>query len=162
MWRLWMNQSYFSLGFLSQNSFWKLFKYRGYKGLYIVRWERMRKVSFSQTGWSGDLASRLGWVASSSYKLTAWPAWEFCHVVQQLAWLFSSLACFTRVPPLATLQSRASRKIQLRGSSWVHTLKLFITLSHTLPLHDSHLNTRFLNVELQANLTWNKTNKLIE
>ena len=33
----------------------------------------------------------------------------------------------------------------------MHTLKLFFTLSHTLPLHDFHLNTGFLNVELQAN-----------
>ena len=40
---------------------------------------------------------------------------------------------------------------QSRGPACVCTLKLFFTLSHTLPLHDSHLNTRFLNVELQAN-----------
>ena len=33
----------------------------------------------------------------------------------------------------------------------MHTLELFFTLSHTLPLHDSHLNTGLLNVELQAN-----------
>ena len=44
----------------------------------------------------------------------------------------------------------------------MHILELFFTLSHTLPLHDSHLNTRFLNVELQANLTRNKSNKMIE
>ena len=31
-----MSQSCFSLGFLSQNSFWKLSTFRGYKGLYIV------------------------------------------------------------------------------------------------------------------------------
>ena len=30
-----MNQSCFSLGFLSQNSLWKLSEYRGYKGIYI-------------------------------------------------------------------------------------------------------------------------------
>ena len=34
---------------------------------------------------------------------------------------------------------------------WVHTYELFFTLSHTLPLHESHLNTRFLNAELQVN-----------
>ena len=33
----------------------------------------------------------------------------------------------------------------------MHTLELFFTLSHTLPLHDSHLNAGFLNAELQAN-----------
>ena len=31
---LWMSQSYFSLGFLSQNSLWKLSTFRGYKGIY--------------------------------------------------------------------------------------------------------------------------------
>ena len=33
----------------------------------------------------------------------------------------------------------------------MHTLELFFTLFHTLPLYDSHLNTGFLNAELQAN-----------
>ena len=36
---------------------------------------------------------------------------------------------------------------QSRGPAGVHTLKPFFTLSYTQPLHDSHLNTRFLNVE---------------
>ena len=44
----------------------------------------------------------------------------------------------------------------------MHTLERFFTFSHTLPLHDSHLNTGFLNVELQANLSRNKANKMIE
>ena len=33
-WRLWMSESWFSLGFLSQNSFWKLSTFREYKGIY--------------------------------------------------------------------------------------------------------------------------------
>ena len=33
----------------------------------------------------------------------------------------------------------------------MHILELFFRLSYTLPLHDSHLNTGFLNAELQAN-----------
>ena len=44
----------------------------------------------------------------------------------------------------------------------MHTLERFFIFSHTLPLHDSHLNTGFLNVELQANLSRNKANKMIE
>jgi len=40
----------------------------------------------------------------------------------------------------------------------MHTLDQFFTLSHTQPLHNSHLNTEFLNVELQANFAWNKAN----
>ena len=87
--RLWMSQSCFSLGFLSQNSLWKLSLNRKYKGIYIVGWKVMWKVSFSQTGCFGNLTSRLGWVASSSRKQTTWPAWDFCLVVQQLVQLFS-------------------------------------------------------------------------
>ena len=45
-----------------------------------------------------------------------------------------------------------------RVSASLHCLEHFFTLSHTLPLHDSHLNTRFLSAILQANLSWNKAN----
>ena len=101
-WKLWMSQSCFFLGFLSQNSLQKLSIICGYNGyLYWCVFE-MWKVSFSQIEWSSNLASRLDSVVSSSRELTAWPAWDFCLVVQQLAWLFSSPACFTRVPLLVT------------------------------------------------------------
>ena len=56
----------FSLVFLSQNSLWKFFLNRGYKGIYIVGWEEMWKVKFFPTGCFDDLTSQLGWVASSS------------------------------------------------------------------------------------------------
>ena len=52
----------------------------------------------------------------------------------------------------------ASCKIQSQGSSWVHTSWVFFTLSHTLPLHESHLNTRYLITKLQTNLARNKAN----
>ena len=107
-----MSQSCFSLGFLSQNSLWKLSKIRGYKGYLYWCVFGMRKVSFFQTKWSNDLALQLDWVTSSSRELTVWPTWDFCPVVQQLAWLFSSLACFTRVSLLATCQPQATREIQ--------------------------------------------------
>ena len=79
----------FSLGFLSQNFLWKLSLNHGYKGIYIVGWEGMWKVIFCQTGCSGDLTSQLGWVASSSREQTAWPTWDFCPIVQQLARRFN-------------------------------------------------------------------------
>ena len=43
-----------------------------------------------------------------------------------------------------------------------HSLELFCTLFHILPLHDSHLNIGFLTAKLQANLAPNKANKMIE
>ena len=59
---------------------------------------------------------------------------------------------FPKQSGLATCKPRASHEIQSRVPYWVHNLELFFTLSHTLPLHDSHLNTEFLNAELQVNL----------
>ena len=166
---------------------------------------------------------------SPSCELTEWPDWTFCPVVLQLAWLFSSSACFTCVHHLATCKPQdpvASPKILSRSSlhfvgirgictsvcleckelvfpkqsglatwlsreskpraNWMasldflsysatagmmvqllcmlhlcassgslqaasHPLEHFFTLSHTLPLHDSHLNTGFLSAELQEN-----------
>ena len=101
---------------------------------------------------------RLGhatWLSCVSKLQANWMAnWKFCPVMLQLAWLFSFSTCFTHVHPLATCMLWESHEIQLRVPCWVHNLELFFTLSHTLPLHDSHLNTGFLNVEIQAN--WHK------
>ena len=118
-----------NLVFLSQNSLWKLSQNRGYNGIYIVGWEGMWKVSFSQTGWSGDLTLRLGWVASLSPELTAWPAWDFCPLVQQLAWLFNSPVCSTRVPTLVACQSRVT--CESRRES-LHPCTILSISSHSL------------------------------
>ena len=44
----------------------------------------------------------------------------------------------------------------------VHSFEHFFTLSHTLPLHDSHLNTGLLIAKLQANLARNKANMMVD
>ena len=157
-----MNQSCFSLGFLSQNSLWKLSQNHGYKGIYIVGWEGMWKVSYSQTGWSSDLASRLVWVASSSRDLTSWPAWDFCPVVQQLVWLFSFWHAWHMCTFLAACKPRAIHEIQSRVPTSLHNLEHFFTHSHSLPLHDSHLNTGLLITKIQINLIRNKANKMVD
>ena len=59
---------------------------------------------------------------------------------------------------LAAYKQRASREIQPRVPASLHSPEHFFTLSHTLPLHDSHLNTGFLSAVLQANLSRNKAN----
>ena len=110
----------------------------------------MRRVNYNQTGHSGNLSSRLERVASLSRELTAWLDWKFCPVVLQLSPLHASHVCH--------LWQLASCEIQSRGFSWVHTSWAFFTLSHTLPLHNSHLNTGYLIAQLQANLEWNKAN----
>ena len=45
---------------------------------------------------------------------------------------------------------------------FLHTFEHFFTLSSSLPLHESHLNTGLLIVEIQANLAWNKANKMVD
>ena len=49
-----------------------------------------------------------------------------------------------------------------RVSASLHNLEHFFTLSHSLPLHDSHLNTGLLIAKIQANLAQNKANKMVD
>ena len=83
--RLWMSQSYFSSGFLSQNPLWKLSTFHGYKGIYNGVYEEFEKSSFNQTEHSGHLTSRLEQVMSLNRELTAWPDCLFCPVVLRLS-----------------------------------------------------------------------------
>ena len=122
----------------------------------------MWKVNFSQTGCFGDLTSQLGWVARSSRELTAWPAWDFCPVVQQLARLFSFWDAWHVCNFLAACKPCATHEIQSRDPASLHNLEHFFTFSHTLPLHDSHLNSGLLISKIQANLARNKTNKMVD
>ena len=162
MWRLWMSQSCFSLGFLFQYSLWKLSIFRGYERYLYLCVFGMQRVNFSKTKLAGGLASRLDWAASSSCKLTEWPVWTFCLVVLQLAWRFNFSTSLARVQLLAACKPRATREVQSQVPATLHKLKYFFTLSHTLPLHDSHLNTRLLIAKIQANLARNKANKMID
>ena len=53
-------------------------------------------------------------------------------------------------------------RVQPRVSASLHNLKHFFTLSHSLPSHDSHLNTGLLIGKIQANLAQNKANKMVD
>ena len=126
-----------------------------------VRKECEESVFFI-TKWTGDLASLLDWVASPTRELTEWLVWTFCPVVLQLAQWFSFSACFTCVHLLAACKLGATRKIQPQVPASLHNLEHFSILSHTLPLHDSHINTGLLIAKLQANLARNKANKMVD
>ena len=67
-------------------------------------------------------------------------------------------ACFTRVLASSISPLASQSQDPVARSLLKHTLDQFFTLSHTQPLHYSHLNTRFLNAKLQANLARNKVN----
>ena len=51
MYRLWVNQSCFSLGFLSQNSLWKLSYNCGKRGIYTRVREECETSGFTKQGW---------------------------------------------------------------------------------------------------------------
>ena len=51
---------------------------------------------------------------------------------------------------------------QPRVSASLHNLEHFFTLSHSLPLHDSHQNTGLLIAKIQANFARNKANKMVD
>ena len=107
-----MSQSCFSLGFLTQNSLWKLSTFRGYKGIYSNVCEEYEKSGFIQIGHSGDSSSQLEQVASLSHKLTAWPDCIFLSSSAPTVVTLQFPACFTCVP----LWQLASREIQLQDS----------------------------------------------
>ena len=71
-------------------------------------------------------------------------------------------ACLACVQILAAYKLRATHEIQSRVLVSLHSLEHFFTLSHTLLLHDSHLNTGLLIAKIQANLTWNKAKKMVD
>ena len=72
------------------------------------------------------------------------------------------LACLARVHHPGGLQPRATHEIQPRVPASLHKLEQFFTLSHTLPLHDSHLNTGLLIPKIHVNLARNKANKMVD
>ena len=131
-------------------------------GVFILEWEWNAK--------SQDFQNRAGWRLG----LATWLSREFklwANRIARLDFLSCSapagmtiqlLACLARVLLLVAYKPRATCEIQ----SWVlvslHNLKHFFTLSHTLPLHDSHLNTALLITKIQVNLAWNKANKMVD
>ena len=55
--KLWMSQSWFFLGFLSQNLLWKLSTFCGYKGIYNSVREGCERSFFCITGHSSNSVS---------------------------------------------------------------------------------------------------------
>ena len=66
--------------------------------------------------------------------------------------------CFTRVLHFGKSSLASQSRVPVASHFLLHTLDQIFTLSHIQPLQYSHLNTRFLNTELQANLARNKAN----
>ena len=145
-----MNQSWFCLGFLSQNSLSKLSTFHGYKGIFSSVREECEKLVFCKIGHSSNLVLWLVPVACSSHEIINWPDCHFCPVVLQLSWPFNFLRAlhmwhFGELPVTSHSQDPVMRILQCTHT-WISSH------SHTQPLHYSHLNTGYLIAKLQTNL----------
>ena len=111
----------------------------------------MRKVSFSHNRvvWRLGLATRLSREFKSQANCLTSLGLLSCNatasVTLQLPCMLHSYASF------GDLLVMSHSRDPITSPCKMHTSELFFTLSNTLPLHDSHLNTGFLNAELQAN-----------
>ena len=74
----------------------------------------------------------------------------------QLPCMFHSYANFGGLPVAS------HSRVQPWVSASLHNLEHFFTLSHSLLLHDSHLNTRLLITKIQAYFARNKANKMVD
>ena len=147
----------FSLNILFRSSL----HFVGIRGIYTcVCLECEESVFQNKAGWRLGLVT---WLSCEFKPRTNWMVvWTFCPVVLQLAWRFNFSACLARVQLLVACKPRATHKVQLRIPTTLHKLEHFFTLFHTLPLHDSHLNIGLLIAKIQANLVWNKANKMVD
>ena len=98
---------------------------------------------------------RLGLAIGLSRKFKSW-----ANCLASLGLLSCSATAGVTLQLLCMLHTCASfGDLPIASQSWdpvarpcrMHIFELFFILSYTLPLHDSHLNTGFLNAELQEN-----------
>ena len=117
-----------------------------------VRRNVKSQIFLNRVFWRLDLATRL----SHEFKprangLANLGLLSFSVTVGMTLQLLARLACVHH-----------SGDLQPRVPASLHTLEQFFTLSHALPLHDSHLNTGLLIAKIQVNLTRNKANKMVD
>ena len=161
-----MNQSYFSLGFLSQNSLWNLSFFRGYKGYLYWGENGMWRVRFFFFFFLNRAGLRLGLVPWLSHEFQPRGNWTtsclilFCSAPAGMT--LQLLACLARVQLLTACSRESPVRSSRESLFFLHTLEHFFTLSHLLSLQESHLNTGLLIAEIQANLARNKTNKMVD
>ena len=72
------------------------------------------------------------------------------------------LACLAHEHLLAACNCESPARSSCESQFFLHTLEHFSTLSHSLPLQESHLNTGLLIAKIQANLARNKVNKMVD
>ena len=132
------------------------------KGVFILGWEWNVKSQVFQNK-AGLWLGLAGWLSrefqARGNRTVSCPILSCSAPVgvtlQLLAW-----------PAREQLLVACSRESPARSSHeslfFLHTLEHIFTLSHALPLQESHLNTGLLIVEIQVNLARNKANKMVD
>ena len=72
------------------------------------------------------------------------------------------LACLVREQFLVACSRKSPTRSSCESLFFLHALEHFFTISHSLPLQESHLNTGLLIAEIQVNLARNKANKMVD
>ena len=72
------------------------------------------------------------------------------------------LAFLAREQFLAASSRESPVRSDRESLFFLHTLEHFFTLSHSLPLRESHLNIGLVIAEIKANLVRNKANKMVD
>ena len=133
------------------------------KGVFILGWEWNVK---SQVFFQNRAGSQLGLVAWLSCKFQPRGNWTascpilFCSALAGVT--LQLLACLAREQLLGACNRKSPTRSSRESLYFLHTLEHFITLSQSLPLQESHLNTELLIAEIKANLAWNKAKKMID
>ena len=133
-----------------------------YKGLSIIEWERNVKRQFfpNRVVWRLNLATKLSREfkprANGLASLEILSSSATAGMTLQLPCVLHACANFGGLPVASHPQ------VQPRVSASLHNFEHFFTLSHSLPLHDSHLNTALLIAKIQANLARNQAYKMVD
>ena len=132
------------------------------KGVFILGWEWNVKSQVFQN----RAGSRLGLAAWLSHEFQPWGNWmASCPILScstPTVVTLQLLACLAREHLLAACSCELPARFSHESLFFLHTLEHFFTLSHSLPLQESHLNTGLLIAEIQANLARNKVNNMVD
>ena len=132
------------------------------KGVFILGWEWNVKSQVFQNR-AGSRLSLATWLSREFQPRGNWMA--TCPILSCSApggMTLQLLACLAREQLLAACSRESPARSSRESQFFLHTLEHFFTLSHSLPLQESYLNIGLLIAEIQANLVWNKANKMVD
>ena len=152
-----MSQSCFSLGFLSQNSLWKLSTFNGYMGIYSRVYEECERSVFpKQSGLTTCPHDCIESQANYLAKLEVLSCSTPTSVTLQVPCMLHMCASFGDLPAASQTRDPIVRL------PWIaHFLRFLHTLSHTT-LTWFPPKYRVSKCWITSKLAWNKANKMVD